>query len=310
MPTSSIDDLLMGGQSTEVSEEPIQEENTGTKEVDDTTDSEGNFDYATGEEESESHENSFDDEESDSEDETQSHEDEYGNKKELMSKNMQKRLKKIDEDHKAQINTYQSEIAALKAQLAQQGASKEMQQAVQDFEYDPNDEAGWKDQLANFVRQTIAHDEKVKIEKQRQEEEQQEFQEFRGRFEKGMNRFDDFLEVVGEHPIDSAMTAALRSIQDPAAFLYAVAKRSPQELERISKLKSPHQRHAEIIRLEERMRKTKTPTKAPRPLGRAQDDASIPESKNKKEETIEDLIAKSDAKKLAQMRSRQGYRGR
>ena len=46
------------------------------------------------------------------------------------------------------------------------------------------------------------------------------------------------------------------------------------------------------------MRQTRPSTKAPKPLGRAQEDAALPH-KNTKEPTIEELIAKDAAKKLA-----------
>jgi hypothetical protein len=98
------------------------------------------------------------------------------------------------------------------------------------------------------------------------------------------------------------MTLALRGMNDPAAFIYAASKREPQEIERISKLRDPYARMVEMGKLEERMRRNKPITKAPKPLGRTQEDLGIPQSKKSKEPTIEDLIAKADAKKLANIR--------
>lgn len=233
--------------------------------------------------------------------------DEYGNEKENLSKSMQKRLERQAESLKRK---HDAELAELRQQLAQAGASKEVQQAAKDFEFDPNDEGSWEEQFASMVRQTIAKDEQERIQRAQQEEVQRDMQEFRGRMQDGMNRFDDFIEVVGGQPMDNEMTLALRSIQDPAAFIYAASKRMPEELDRIARLKNPHDRYAEVIRLEQKMRQNKPTTKAPRPLGKAKEDAQVPVPKSKKEESIEDLIAKSDAKRLANARGRQNYRPR
>ena len=102
------------------------------------------------------------------------------------------------------------------------------------------------------------------------------------------------------------MTLATRAMADPAAFLYAAAKRNPEELERISKLRDPYAQMTEMGKLEERMRRNKPTTNAPRPLSRTTEDVGLPEPKkqNKAEETIEDLIAKADAKKMNGMKGR------
>jgi hypothetical protein len=97
-------------------------------------------------------------------------------------------------------------------------------------------------------------------------------------------------------------------MDDPAAFLYAAAKRQPKELERISKLRDPYAQMTEIGKLEERMRRNKSTTNAPRPLGRTQDDAPSKEVKKSKEPSIEDLIRQSESKKLSKMRGRAARR--
>ncbi len=307
MDISSIDDLLAGGKTPTQPEAPEHQYNDVPEEIGEVEQEESPSpdDYEV-EEEHQSHEEEEHDNEEEPRDKEEPQEDEYGNKKELMSKNMQKRMKKLKEDSDAEIQRRDNEIMQLRAQLAQGGASKNVQQAAQDFEFDPNDEGSWQEQFAQMVRQTIAQDEKNRIEKARQHEENQEAQAFRGRFQEGMNRFDDFMDVVDGQPVDEAMTLALRGVSDPAAFIYAAAKRMPQELERISKLKSPHDRYAEMIRLEGKMRTNKPSTSAPRPLGRAKEDANAPAPKKKTEDSIEDMIARSEAKKLAILKQRRG----
>jgi hypothetical protein len=147
-------------------------------------------------------------------------------------------------------------------------------------------------------------------ETQVRQREAQTQQEFEGKFRDGMGKFHDFVDVIGELPfeITNPMTLATRGMADPAAFLYAASKRNPQELERISKIRDPYAQMTEIGRLEERMRKNKPTTKAPRPLDRTRENASIPAPKKKSDPSIEDLIAQSDAKKLNRIKGRQGGR--
>lgn len=297
MPTTNIDDILMGtvapsqpdapeSQYNEPEEiEELEPEETAEQEQEEEVEKE-----SSNEENQHPHE---DVEHQSKETET----DEYGNQKERMSKGMKERLDRKEKQH-------QRELEELRAQLRSQNAAPEVQKAAKDFEYNPDDSGDWQQQLATFVKQTVEHMNVEKQQRQNQEREQQAYNEFRQKFQDGMNRFDDFIEVVSDKPLDDAMTSALRGISDPAAFVYAAAKRQPEELERISKLRDPHARYAEMIRLEERMRKNKPVTKAPRPIERTHGDSGLPASKKSKEPTIEDLIAKADAKKLSNIQKR------
>ncbi len=212
--------------------------------------------------------------------------DEYGNQKEQ---------EVAQRDH---------EIAQLRAQLAQQGASREVQQAVKDFKYNPDEEVSWEQQLSEFVKQTVTnmHRDEQKVVRERQERDAQE--KFEKNFRQGMERFGDFRETVGKYQIDDAMTLSLRGMSDPSAFIYAACKRQPQELERIAKLPDPYARMVEMGKLEEKMRRTKAATKAPRPLGRTREDAVAKTVPKQKDTTGDDLLAKADAKRLATVRNR------
>ena len=190
----------------------------------------------------------------------------------------------------------------------QQMAMQQVQQATaQGFEFDPASEQSLPQQLETFIEQTvnkISH--RQQAEQQRQREEQAEA-EFKYKFEQGMNKFRDFEDVVSSQPITPPMTVALRGLQDPASFIYAASKRHPQELQRISTLTDPVAQVLEMGRLEERMRKQTDSTKAPRPIARTKEDMGLPKSDKKNvEPSIEDLIAKAEAKKRAQLVSRRG----
>ena len=60
----------------------------------------------------------------------------------------------------------------------------------------------------------------------------------------------------------------------------------------------------EMGRLEERMRKNKPTTKAPKPLGRTPEDAHAPQPKKKEEPNGDDLLARADAKRLNTVKQR------
>lgn len=305
MPTSSIDDLLMGGGLMDA-QEPQHNETNEPQHYD-----EGHQeDYQDSEPDSNDSEPSDLGDEQDSNDSEQKPDyDEYGNEKQRMSKGMQDRLDRKDRKHQAEIEQREQEIQNLRNQLQQQGASREVQKAAKDFEYNENADGDWYQQLTAVIKETVGSMTRDENERHRQQQEHAANREFEARFRNGMNRFDDFVEVVGGFEMTPAMTAGTRGMKDPAAFLYAAAKRNPQDLERIAKLKDPYAQIAEIGRLEERMIRNKPSTKAPRPLSRSNDDAGMPQPK--KQDTgssIEDLIAQHDKKKADRMRGRIGGR--
>lgn len=184
---------------------------------------------------------------------------------------------------------------------------QQVQQQAQDFEYDPNSDGNWQQQLEQFVEQTFSKMTQRQAQKHQQEQERVSEAEFVDKFSSGMDRFHDFKDVVGNQPITDPMTLALRGITDPAAFIYAASKRHPAELERISKIKDPYSQMVQVGRLEERMRKRAEGTKAPRPIGRSSEDSTMNYvDKKTKEDSIEDLITKSEQKKLAKIRQLRG----
>ncbi len=312
MPTSNIDDLLMGTRMPSAPQAPEQHYQDGPEEIEELEPdvpevsayeaSEPESDHMSEGEELGVSEDRPDDEAQEF--------DEYGNEKERMPKGMKERLDRRDRKHQQEVEQRDLEIAQLRAQLANQGADKNVQNAVKDFEYDPNEAGDWQQQLASFVRQEVNTMTREQEQKKIQEEESRVQRDFEEKFQHGMSKFKDFANVINELPfqISYHMTVATRAMDDPAAFLYAAAKRNPQELERISKLRDPVAQVTEMGRLEERMRRNKPTTQAPRPLERTRENASIPAPKKKTEPSIEDLIASNDAKKINRMRARQGGR--
>lgn len=231
-------------------------------------------------------------------------EDEYGNKKERMPKGLKDRLERKEKQFQREIEQRDQELQALRQQLANQGANKEVQQAVKDFKYDPNDDVAWEQQLSDFVKKTVSNMQHEETRTLREQQEAKAHRDFQIKFSQGMTRFDDFREVVGSQPIDDAMTISLRAMADPTAFIYAASKRHPQEIERISKLADPYARMVEMGKLEERMRRNKPATKAPRTLGRTREDATTKMQPKQKDTTGDDLLAKADAQRLAAVRTR------
>ncbi len=306
MEISNIDDLLVGAKTATQPEAPEhryqQDESPIQEAVEYDTDAP---EYSDEQEPVESAPKA--EEQSESEPERLSDEDEYGNKTEDLSEKMQERLKRQAESMKRK---HEAELAELRAQVAQLTPlqQQQVQNAARDFEIDPNDNASWEQQLQGFIENTVSNMTTKQQLAQQQAEEARVQRDFEDRFQNGMNKFPDFVETIEALPctISNPMTLATRAMSDPAAFLYAAAKRAPEELERISKIRDPYAQMTEMGKLEERMRRNKPATKAPRPLGKAQEDASMPAPKKKTEDTIEDLIAKSQAKKLSLLNQRRG----
>lgn len=296
MSVTNIDDLLLGGNNSQPNTAEENERNHDNQDADDFNDS-INKDYAEVEPEQQ------DEDESSNENESEAIKkdneiDDYGNEQPIENETIRERLKQ-------QAKKYENEINDLRQQLSQQKASPDIQQAVSDFEYDADASGDWQQQLASFVKQTVNHMHSEKETQSRQQQERQDYQTFESKFRVGMDKFPDFVDVVNKHPIDDAMTQALRGISDPASFIYAAAKRQPQELKRISEIRDPFSRIVEMGKLEERMKKNKTQTSTPRPLNRTSDNGSIDiKNKENKNPSIEDLIEQSNKERLANLGGR------
>lgn len=318
MDISNIDDLLMGTGNTQQATTPehkdkLEKEKAPVEELENDdpsydTDEDASDSDDTGNESDES-EGDTDADEGDDKPDTNGNVDEdeldeYGNKKERMSKGMKERLDRKEKQHQREIEQRDHELQNLRQQLQTQGASKEVQQAVKDFKYDPNEEVSWEQQLSDFVKATVSNLQTEEHQKARQQQEEATHRAFQQKFTQGMERFGDFKAVVGAQPIDDAMTLSLRAMTDPTAFIYAASKRHPQELERISKLPDPYARMVEMGKLEERMRRAKPTTKAPRTLGRTREDTSAKVQPKQKDTSGDDLLAKADAKRLATVKTR------
>jgi hypothetical protein len=187
-----------------------------------------------------------------------------------------------------------------------QAEKQQVQQATNaGFEYNADSQESWQHQLKSFVKQTMLEEHQEQSNRAQQHKEQMAHAEFEDKFTRSMGKFNDFRDVVGKQPISDTMLLATRSMQDPAAFLYAASKRAPQELERIAKMADPYSQIAEMGKLEERMKQSKATTKAPKPLSKVEADVPIAHKSYKKPD-IDDLLRQSTAKKLAQQNQRRG----
>lgn len=169
------------------------------------------------------------------------------------------------------------------------------QQATESFEHDPTNEQPWEIQLENHIKQTV---QKLEIEKQQavwQAEQQRAQADFEHRFTSGMSKYSDFQDVVAGKPITNGIMMAARSMADPAAFIYAAAKQQPKELERISQIIDPYVLAAEVGRLEERMKKARTISKAPKPPTKTKGDVA---DKGAIRQSLDDLIRQDAKRKL------------
>lgn len=178
-------------------------------------------------------------------------------------------------------------------------------QAAQGFEYNAESSESWQTQLESFVENTVSKMSQKQAYQSSQAREQAAQVEFESKFTQGMSRFADFKDVVGTQPISDDMVRAARSMKDPAAFFYAAAKRAPQELESIYREPDPYVQIARIAKLEEKMKQSRPNTSAPKPISRTQGDLAVPH-KSEREPTIEEMIAKDAARRLALQKKRKG----
>jgi len=292
--TSSIDDILTNSNPNDAPSTPEAIDDNFT--YDDTN--EGTVETSQEIDDDLTHET----EERNEDTHTETHSDEYGNAKAkpktYTEDEVNERINKAVRERLARANNQPHQQPTQQQQL---------QQKAGEFEYDPESEGNWQQQLEAFVEQTFTKMSQKQAQLHQKQIEQAAEAEFVDKFSAGMERFTDFRDVVGSQPITDPMTLALRGVGDPAAFIYAASKRHPTELERISKLKDPYSQMVEMGKLEERMRKKPEGTKAPRPIGRSQEDSTMNYVEKKvKEDSIEDLIHKSEAKKMAKLRQLRG----
>jgi hypothetical protein len=291
---SNIDDLLMGGNSPSIPATP--ESRDEEQETPDTSYGEIESPEPETKDLEESPDNP-DESEVDKSKEKENDYDDYGNTKTPPRTYTEEEVNEIF--RKRNKNKPPEEQEYLRRQM-------NVPQTAQGFEYDSDSEESWESQLEKFVERTVSKIGQKQAQQQQKARDEQVQAEFEDKFTHGMSRFSDFRDVVGSQPVTDPMTYALRGLPDPAAFIYAASKRHPQELSRISQIQDPAAQIMEMGRLEERMRKAAPSTKAPRPVSKSREDSSLPVKGKKTEPSIEDLIAKADAKRKQQLNQKRG----
>lgn len=151
----------------------------------------------------------------------------------------------------------------------QQPTQQQVQKAADDFKPDPNSEESWETQLNSFIDRRIETRQTEQKQREWQQQETQKQADFEAKFNVGMNKYQDFEQVVSKAApsITPSMMLATRSLENPAAFVYGAAKLHPAELERISRIGDPYVQAAEVGRLHERMVKNRgVISNAPKPI--------------------------------------------
>ncbi len=170
---------------------------------------------------------------------------------------------------------------------------------AKDFKYDAESEQTWEQQLESFVEKTIQKVSNKQTETQWKQQEETRQREFEDKFTTGVGKYTDFESVVRGKSITPSMMMATRGMENPAAFVYAAAKNHPLELDRIAKINDPYSQALEIGKLEEKMRKSKPTTRAPKPISNPTGD--IPNDKGGKR-SIDDLIRIDEKKEFNRRR--------
>lgn len=150
--------------------------------------------------------------------------------------------------------------------------------------------------IENLVENTINKISQRERQRAQEAQEQQRQQEFQEKVINGMGRYKDFEDVVKKVPWHDNLVLATRAMKDPAAFMYAASKTQPKEVERIAQMSDPLAQAVEIGKLEERMRKVRSATSTPKPLGEVKGDI---ENRSFVRQNVDDLVRKDALKKLS-----------
>jgi hypothetical protein len=149
----------------------------------------------------------------------------------------------------------------------EQQAQQQVQQTQVQQQPVQQQEEDWESQLKTVIKKTLYETQEEIAQKQWQQQESSRQAEFQEKFQTGMNKYQDFHQVVSGKPISDSMMLATRNLENPAAFIYGAAKFHGQDLERISKISDPYAQASEIGRLHEKMIKSKNVvSSAPKPL--------------------------------------------
>lgn len=254
---NNVDDLLILGKPMEtpvpepedIKNEDISEES----EVDSESESEqeSNTDI-----ESEDSEQDQEEEAKPQTKEPEPEQDEYGNE-------VPKAKTYSEEDVQRMIR---ERLARVKQPQQQQEQQQQPKKQEGEFQFDENSELGWQEQLESFVERVADKRDQKRAEREMQDRDHREREAFENKFHQGMSRYPDFIDTMQDKNVSDAMVMATSVMNDPAAFLYAAAKKFPEELNRISKLTNPFQQATEMGKLDERMKKAKVTTKATKPI--------------------------------------------
>ena len=176
----------------------------------------------------------------------------------------------------------------------QQATPQQVQQAAQDFVADPNSQQTWEQQLDAYIDRRLDQRQTKAQQDQWEQQERHKQADYEAKFNTGMNKYRDFRDVVTGKPITDSMMMATRSMNDPAAFIYAASKNFPKELERIAQIPDAYQQAAEIGKLDERMKRKPTISNTPKPSTNVKGDM-VDNSRSRG--NLDDLIARDARRK-------------
>ena len=160
------------------------------------------------------------------------------------------------------------------------------------------DSEDWRTQLHSEIKQVVAQEKQSEQQKAWEAKQHADQAEYEEKFTQSVAKYADFESVVAGKPITAPMMLATKSMQDPAAFIYAVCKAQPAELERIAKIPDQYVQIAEMAKLEERMKRPKITTNTPKPSRKISGDASSEMPKH----SIDQLIASHAHEKIIKTR--------
>lgn len=167
---------------------------------------------------------------------------------------MKKRLKRVESKYKRELDSYKQEVDQYIKQVRPQS---------QEPTYDVNNQVADPFTGAVYDKDSVNGQVILKLQEMAQYQEhaevsqkqQQELMQLKNKVTQGVEKYDDYEDVLMSSPITEAMVKAAALSDNTADLLYNLAKKRPADAERISKL-SPELQFREMVLMEKELLST------------------------------------------------------
>lgn len=218
---------------------------------------------------------------------------------------------KVQESVQKRLRREQKKYETLMAQQAQQyedALRQARETAQQTREPAAQESAGedWEKELETRMDRRISERQKQEEERNWQQEAERKTREFADRFQQGRAKYKDFdetIQTVGSYLTPTVGRALQGLDSNPAAFLYNAAKTHSDDLIKIFGMDDAVAQAAALGSLNAAMKKKKSTSSAPAPVGRDKGDYSVTANK-KVRNSVDAIINQEENRRREAMQRR------